>query len=297
MTHWIKQAIVVFIYVWGIESQESVEQKTRFQTANEDSLYWYRQYGRSTPEFLVLTFSSEKEVKRSDVDPRFTVKVDKKEQIRVYLEISSAARANDLPRYILRTEKYGGEDKDAQFQERFHSNLSSDSVPLTIQDVRVSDSAVYYCALRPTRANDLPRYILRTDKYGGEDKDAQFQERFHSNLSSDSVPLTIQDVRVSDSVVYYCALRPTRPNDFPKYILRRSKYGGDNGTEFQERFHSKLSSDSVPLTIQDVRVSDSAVYYCALRPTIISTGTISMEDQNLNFLYSPTVGKELSSLM
>ncbi len=31
-----------------------------------------------------------------------------------------------------------------------------------------------------------------------------------------------------------------RANDFPKYILRRSKYGGDNGTEFQERFHSKL---------------------------------------------------------
>ncbi|KAL0152859.1 hypothetical protein M9458_051840, partial [Cirrhinus mrigala] len=58
-----------------------------------------------------------------------------------------------------------------------------------------------------------------------------------------------------------------RANDFPKYILRRSKYGGDNGTEFQERFDSKLSSDSVPLMIQDVRVSDSAVYYCALRPT------------------------------
>ncbi|KAL0152857.1 hypothetical protein M9458_051838, partial [Cirrhinus mrigala] len=59
------------------------------------------------------------------------------------------------------------------------------------------------------RANDLPRYILRRDKYGGVDNDAQFQERFHSNLSSDSVPLTIQDVRVSDSAVYYCALRPT----------------------------------------------------------------------------------------
>ncbi len=59
-----------------------------------------------------------------------------------------------------------------------------------------------------------------------------------------------------------------RANDFPKYILRKNRYGGDNGTEFQERFHSEVLSNSVPLMIQDVRVSDSAVYYCALRPTV-----------------------------
>ncbi|ROI53035.1 T-cell receptor alpha chain V region RL-5, partial [Anabarilius grahami] len=70
-----------------------------------------------------------------------------------------------------------------------------------------------------------------------------------------------------------------RANDFPKYILRRSKYGGENGTEFQERFHSELSSNSVPLTIKDLRVSDSAVYYCALKPTV--TGNTSDLYKNL----------------
>ncbi|KAL0152165.1 hypothetical protein M9458_052596, partial [Cirrhinus mrigala] len=54
-----------------------------------DYLHWYRQYGRSKPEFLVLTFSHEKEAKQSDVDPRFTVNITKKEH--VDLKISSAA--------------------------------------------------------------------------------------------------------------------------------------------------------------------------------------------------------------
>uniref|UniRef100_A0A673N348 T-cell receptor alpha/delta variable 36.2.12 n=1 Tax=Sinocyclocheilus rhinocerous TaxID=307959 RepID=A0A673N348_9TELE len=56
-----------------------------------DNLHWYRQYGRSKPEFLVLTYSSAKEAQRSDVDPRFSVKVEKREQIHVDLMISSAA--------------------------------------------------------------------------------------------------------------------------------------------------------------------------------------------------------------
>ncbi|KAG1934813.1 hypothetical protein F2P79_019579 [Pimephales promelas] len=72
-------------------------------SGGQDYLLWYRQYGRSKPEFLVLTYSKAKDAEVSDVDPRFTVKITRGEH--VDLEISSAT---------------------------------------------VSDSAVYYCALRPT---------------------------------------------------------------------------------------------------------------------------------------------------
>uniref|UniRef100_A0A3P9D7W3 Ig-like domain-containing protein n=1 Tax=Maylandia zebra TaxID=106582 RepID=A0A3P9D7W3_9CICH len=60
-------------------------------------------------------------------------------------------------------------------------------------------------------------------------------------------------------------------NNSPKFIL--SRVSGDDGNtvdEFKERFSSTLDSSirSVPLKIQKLQLSDSAVYYCAVRPTV-----------------------------
>ncbi|KAL1280611.1 hypothetical protein QQF64_015211 [Cirrhinus molitorella] len=93
------------------------------------------------------------------------------------------------------------------------------------------------------------------------------------------------------SVTLHCKYETTSPqpelfwyiqkeNDFPKYILRRNKYGGeDNDAQFQERFDSEVSSDLVPLTIKNLHVSDSAVYYCALRPTMNKTHSTLIQKQ------------------
>ncbi len=64
------------------------------------------------------------------------------------------------------------------------------------------------------------------------------------------------------------------PNKSPTFIL--NKYTFSEGTtepDFKKRFSAKLDTTSrtVPLIIQDVRVSDSAVYYCALQPTVNET--------------------------
>uniref|UniRef100_A0A3Q3ELV2 Ig-like domain-containing protein n=1 Tax=Labrus bergylta TaxID=56723 RepID=A0A3Q3ELV2_9LABR len=79
-------------------------------------------------------------------------------------------------------------------------------------------------------------------------------------------------------------------NNSPKFILSRFKIGeGKTIKEFEERFSSTLDSTlrSVPLKIQKLQLTDSAVYYCALRPTRTNV-TLNVEHQRV-----PPVGSNL----
>uniref|UniRef100_A0A3B3BWM8 Ig-like domain-containing protein n=1 Tax=Oryzias melastigma TaxID=30732 RepID=A0A3B3BWM8_ORYME len=68
-------------------------------------------------------------------------------------------------------------------------------------------------------------------------------------------------------------------NSYPKYMLRRDTYETeDNAPEFKiEKFSAKLKDKSVPLMIHNLHVSDSAVYYCALKPTVTRNRIYKME--------------------
>uniref|UniRef100_A0A3Q1HB53 Ig-like domain-containing protein n=1 Tax=Anabas testudineus TaxID=64144 RepID=A0A3Q1HB53_ANATE len=98
-----------------------------------------------------------------------------------------------------------------------------------------------------------------------------------------------------DTVTLDCLYNSSSSNDYlfwykqdgnnrPRFILSRFKIGqGKTEDEFKERFSSRLNSTfrSVPLKIQKLHVSDSAVYYCALRPTV--TGNIpTVNSQSTN---------------
>uniref|UniRef100_A0A671UEB9 Ig-like domain-containing protein n=1 Tax=Sparus aurata TaxID=8175 RepID=A0A671UEB9_SPAAU len=71
-------------------------------------------------------------------------------------------------------------------------------------------------------------------------------------------------------------------NNNPKFILSCSQFGTVNTEKkYEERFSSKVNStsNSVPLKIQKLQLSDSAVYYCALQPTV--TGNTKTLYKNL----------------
>uniref|UniRef100_A0A8C9XTG7 Ig-like domain-containing protein n=1 Tax=Sander lucioperca TaxID=283035 RepID=A0A8C9XTG7_SANLU len=70
-------------------------------------------------------------------------------------------------------------------------------------------------------------------------------------------------------------------NDFPKMMLQRYSVKTDD-SEAQERIDATIKDESVPLKIQKLQLSDSAVYYCALRPTSIISAAVKRTILRLN---------------
>uniref|UniRef100_A0A673J916 Ig-like domain-containing protein n=1 Tax=Sinocyclocheilus rhinocerous TaxID=307959 RepID=A0A673J916_9TELE len=114
--------------------------------------------------------------------------------------------------------------------------------------------------------------------------DKIFLSIFQVSSGQDRVEQSFREITTSerDQVIVRCNYTTTDtnpylfwyqqlPNRSPTFILNKFTFGeGNTEPDFKKRFSATLDSTSrtVPLMIKDVRVSDSAVYYCALRPTV-----------------------------
>ncbi|XP_041959620.1 uncharacterized protein LOC121718610 [Alosa sapidissima] len=116
---------------------------------------------------------------------------------------------------------------------------------------------------------------------------------FLTASEGDSVTLPCTYTSSSTGLLYLFWYQQ-KPNGFPAYMLRRFSEMGDNDEGFKKRFEANLTSNSVPLTIQNLQVSDSAVYYCALRPTVADAHSTLIQKHQLashteNILYIITI--------
>uniref|UniRef100_A0A672PJN6 Ig-like domain-containing protein n=1 Tax=Sinocyclocheilus grahami TaxID=75366 RepID=A0A672PJN6_SINGR len=96
-------------------------------------------------------------------------------------------------------------------------------------------------------------------------------------------PVTLQCNYSTSATNAYLFWYKQLPNRSPTFILSEFTIGkGTTEDEFKERFSATLDSKSstVRLTIKNLRVSDSAVYYCALKPTVTETHSTLIQKQN-----------------
>ena len=98
-------------------------------------------------------------------------------------------------------------------------------------------------------------------------------------IATEGHTVSLQCTFGTDSTPYLFWYKQQR-NDFPRFVLQRSTLGGKEAEEFpKERFDAQIQNTSVPLRIQNLQLSDSALYYCALRPTV--TGNTDSLYKNL----------------
>uniref|UniRef100_A0A3B4ZMP2 Ig-like domain-containing protein n=1 Tax=Stegastes partitus TaxID=144197 RepID=A0A3B4ZMP2_9TELE len=97
-------------------------------------------------------------------------------------------------------------------------------------------------------------------------------QEFHAQnvIAAEGDTVTLNCTFVTSDRSPYLFWYKQKVNGYPKYMMK--KLGSEppyKAPEFQEdRFHTEIQDKSVPLKIQKLQLSDSAVYYCALRPTV-----------------------------
>ncbi|CAB1326159.1 unnamed protein product [Coregonus sp. 'balchen'] len=146
--------------------------------------------------------------------------------------------------------------------KRYTSKTSYSSTELIIQHLTLADTALYYCALDSTQAEE------------------NVTQPTEDVMVLEGQPTTLTYLFDTTDQSPYLFWYKQQANSNPMFMLRRDTFlPGDTTTEFKERFHARLNvtAKSVPLTIQRVQMSDSAVYYCALKPTVTTGYTAPLQ--------------------
>ncbi|XP_062408125.1 uncharacterized protein LOC134099327 [Sardina pilchardus] len=236
-------------------------------------ILWYRQHPNLAPQYLLTTYTVDNKFLISDADPRLSARMTKEKG---YLHLSSA-ELSDSALYYCALQPTG---RTYIILGCLRKSVGNSITPesLVYSSVEGNDlklSCRYKVSVRSLHwyrqfSNSVPQFLIL--EYEGFVNNATPPVpgiSIKHEKTEKLVSLHLSSAKMTDSALYYCALEPTMSNDFPRYMVKVFP----SGTEYDDhvnkrRFHAELNDSSVSLTIQDLQVSDSAVYYCALRPTV-----------------------------
>lgn len=110
------------------------------------------------------------------------------------------------------------EDRLEQPNELF----ASEGGDVTIRCKYITDDPYPYLFWYQQKLRTSPIFILNTLTSGGGQTDSEFEKRFNASIdkTQKTVPLKIQDLQISDSAVYFCALRPTVMETYPTLVQK-----------------------------------------------------------------------------
>uniref|UniRef100_H3A1M1 Ig-like domain-containing protein n=1 Tax=Latimeria chalumnae TaxID=7897 RepID=H3A1M1_LATCH len=192
---------------------------------------------------------------------------------------------NGAPSYFIQSYKTlsGSEEKKAEgVEDRFSVSLDASNKvsTLTIREVQMADSGLYHCALKPTQfllsSLDLVVNLKKLKKYLtilviGLTLEDSVSHMSKSVVEEESQAVTITcSYNTSYSNLYLQWYRQFK-QEAPIYLLQKYFLGigtvqGDKAEGIDDRFEGFLDPKTkvTNLTIKDLKLSDTAMYYCAL---------------------------------
>ncbi|KAI9518315.1 hypothetical protein NQZ68_038586 [Dissostichus eleginoides] len=189
---------------------------------------------------------------------------------------------NGYPKYMLKRFSATGENAAEFKKDRFDATLNKTSVPLQISSAAVTDSAVYYCALRPTVTGNTTtlyknlwskdntilinihqREPLSDKLQHCEDLTPSKKEEFSPEGSTVTLSYRYSKTITANDYFYWYRQYPGKPPEF--LILHWGTKPASNS-----RLSVKSDEDKIQiyLSISSAALTDSALYYCAVEPTV-----------------------------
>ncbi|XP_045549618.1 uncharacterized protein [Salmo salar] len=230
------------------------------------NLQWYRQYPRSALKFLLLTTVSSNPsiVNATPPYPHLSIKLNK-ERTRVDLEISSADVPDSALYYCALQPTRGGATKSM-------SALTLQYVVYNMFEERIAIHS-YLTAHEASHSDPMKMFytILLFSMFIGSSNEEEIISATTEECVFEGEGVTLScnytGSYTTDTLLWY----QQYPRSKPEFLLLLTEGGLKTHNESTHpRLSVKLNEDKthVDLEISSTEVTDSALYYCALRPTV-----------------------------